>query len=133
VGDILHGSSTFTNVSPEATLSYHPQQDATLYGAFKTGYKSGGYSTPGDLAVPPTVTDANFAFQPEKSSGGEVGFKGLLLERTIQVTSAIYYYKFKDLQESEFDAATLSFSTQNAAAATTKGIESDIYGRLRMI
>jgi iron complex outermembrane recepter protein len=129
IGITLNGSTTFTNTSPEATLSWHPHDETMLYVAYKTGYKSGGYSTPGNLIAPPTATAADFAFRPEKSNGGELGYKGLLLEHTLQITSAIYYYKFKDLQQSEFDSATLSFSTQNAAAATTKGIESDILWR----
>jgi outer membrane receptor protein involved in Fe transport len=126
VGYLLQGSESFSNVSPEATLSWHPRQETTLYGAYKTGFKSGGYSSPSVLAAPATVTAANYAFKPEKASGAEIGFKGRFRDGTVQVTTAIYDYKFKDLQESEFDSATISFSTQNAAVATTRGIESDI-------
>jgi iron complex outermembrane recepter protein len=129
VNDVLSGSQGFNNVSPEATLTWHPQAETTLYAAFKTGYKSGGFSTPANLVAPPTVTVADYSFRPEKSSGGEVGFKGRFLDGSVQFTSAIYDYKFDDLQESEFNSATLNFSTQNAASATTKGVESDLLWR----
>ena len=129
VNDVLSGSQGFNNVSPEATLTWHPQAETTIYAAFKTGYKSGGFSTPANLVAPPTVTVADYSFRPEKSSGGEVGFKGRFLEESVQFTSAIYDYKFDDLQESEFNSATLNFSTQNAASATTKGVESDLLWR----
>ncbi|MDB5483426.1 MAG: tonB dependent receptor family protein [Caulobacteraceae bacterium] len=34
---------TFDNVSPEVTLTWKPTHELTLYGAYKTGYKSGGF------------------------------------------------------------------------------------------
>jgi outer membrane receptor protein involved in Fe transport len=129
VNDILSGSQSFNNVSPEATLTWHPRDETTIYGAFKTGYKSGGYSSPSVLSGPPTQTAASYAFQPEKASGGEVGFKGRFLNGNLQLTSTVYDYKFKNLQESIFNSATTSFTTVNAATATTKGVESDILWR----
>ncbi|WP_352000098.1 TonB-dependent receptor (plasmid) [Sphingobium sp. SJ10-10] len=34
----------FTNFSPEATITYKPVDNLTLYGAYRKGFKSGGYS-----------------------------------------------------------------------------------------
>ena len=42
---------TFDNVSPEATLTWKPNKDLTLYGAYKTGYKSGGFSNSAILST----------------------------------------------------------------------------------
>jgi outer membrane receptor protein involved in Fe transport len=129
VDNVLRGSQHFNNVSPEATLTWHPWDEATIYGAFKTGFKSGGFSTPPNLSGPPTQTAANYAFRPEKATGGEIGFKGRFLGGSLQLTSTIYDYKFKDLQESVSNTATISFTTLNAASATTRGVESDILWR----
>ncbi len=127
-GEVLTGSQVFYNTSPEATFTWHPSRETMMYVAYKSGYKSGGYSGASTLTGNPLTTTANntYGFKPEKSSGGEIGLKGRFLEDTLQVTAAIYDYRFRDLQESIFSAATDSFNVQNAAVATTKGVETEI-------
>lgn len=49
--DIPFAKATYNNVSPEATLTYRPTQKMTIYGAYKTGFKSGGYNPP--IELPP--------------------------------------------------------------------------------
>lgn len=127
-GDVLTGSQVFYNTSPEATLTWHPSRETMVYAAYKTGYKSGGYSGASTLTGNPATTTANntYGFKPEKSNGGEIGVKGRFLDDRLQVTAAVYDYRFRDLQESIFSAATDSFNVQNAAVATTKGVEAEI-------
>ena len=109
------------NTSPEATLTWHPTPDQTLYGAYKTGYKSGGFSYPSVLSV--IYTAANTTFKPEKAQGGEIGYKSFLFNRKLSAEVTVYNYTFSDLQVSSFDAADLSFIVGNAAKARTRGIE----------
>jgi len=114
------------NVSPEVTLSWHPEKTINIYGAFKTGYKSGGVSEASilsfaSLETPPT-------FKPEKSTGGEIGVKGEFLDNRLTLNTDVYYYKFTNLQVSALLTLPLApptFITRNAAAALTEGWEAD--------
>lgn len=109
------------NVSPEATLSWKPSQDLTLYAAYKTGYKPGGVSQP--IVLLESNLTGDLEFGPEKSKGGEVGAKASLLGGNLRLISSIYYYKFSGLQLNTFNSTTTSFFIRNAGAAVTKGFE----------
>jgi iron complex outermembrane receptor protein len=113
-------SLTFSNFSPEVTLSYHVVPELTLYGAFRTGFNSGGFNLAPGLSV---AKPNNASFKQSTVKGGEVGAKGSAAEHQVQYGLTLYYYSYKDLQVSSFDAATFSFPIQNAAAATVRGIE----------
>jgi outer membrane receptor protein involved in Fe transport len=60
VGDRINGAITEHNVSPEVTLSYHLAHSVLLYGAYKEGFKSGGFSEP--AVIPVNATAANQEF-----------------------------------------------------------------------
>lgn len=109
------------NVSPEVTLTWKATPDQTIYAAYKTGYKSGGFSYPSVLT--PIYTSANTTFASETARGGEVGYKALVANRTLRLQLTGYQYTFSNLQESSFDAPTISFIVGNAAKARTRGVE----------
>ena len=111
-----------SNVSPEATLSWHPSESSTLYGAYKTGYKSGGIAVP--TVITPANTPQNLTFKPETVKGGEVGYKNQTGRMRYDLTA--YFYHFDNLQLSSFDSQTVSYAIQNAAGATQKGLEGDL-------
>lgn len=120
-GDYITGKSSDDNVSPEATLTWHPTPDTTLYAAYKTGFKSGGYAQTN--LVTQAFTEDTIRFSPEKVKGFELGAKGRFFDRKLQLTAAAYRYKFSNLQVQTFDAATISNQIRNAASARTTGIE----------
>ncbi len=127
-----------TNFSPEVTVRYKVNPDFNIYGAFKTGYKSGGID---NSALPssnllgfdnPATRDATAAgliFKSETSRGGEIGFKSQLADRTITLNATAYYYVFNNLQVQNFNAVTIQFITANAGQLTTKGIDVDFSWR----
>ena len=122
-GVLLEDRLTEDNWSPEATLTWQPSNDHTLYAAYKTGYKTGG------IAQPAIVTPAdvgNTIFDPEKSKGGEIGYKGFLADRRIRAQVTAFYYKFKGLQLTSFDPERSAYRISNAADVTQKGIEADL-------
>lgn len=108
--------------SPEATLSYRPSEDVNLYGAYKEGFKSGGFvaSITGGFA---RATDISYG--PEHVRGFELGAKARLLDRQLRVNAALYRYSYDDLQVSAFDPVRLTVTTVNAASAVAKGIDID--------
>lgn len=109
-----------SNWSPEVTLTWHPNTDQTLYASYKTGYKSGGLSL--SPVVAKTDTLASVTFGSETAEGFEVGYKAQF-DRRLTITTALYSYRFNDLQRAAYDPPTNSFLIRNAASARTKGAE----------
>jgi outer membrane receptor protein involved in Fe transport len=120
-GERFINSFTNENVSPQVTLSWHAAPNVMLYGAYKTGFQSGGFSTP--ALIPSAATPQNQTFKPEKAYGGEIGAKFSILDRKLTGDVSLYDYVFADLQLTAFDIATTSYFVQNAASATTRGVE----------
>lgn len=112
------------DVSPEATLTWAISDEVTVYGAYKTGYKSGGFST--NTVLSPTATSENLTFDAESSKGFEFGVKSSLLGGALRINATVYRYTFSNLQVSAFDQETTSFQIRNAASARTTGVEIDL-------
>jgi len=114
----------FTNTSPEITVRYRPDQDWTLFAAWRNGFKSGGFNQSG--ASTGASVD-RIDYQPEEAEGYEIGAKFGGSNLTASVTA--YTYKYKNLQVSTFDPGSLSLVVSNAASARIKGIEADVNWR----
>jgi iron complex outermembrane receptor protein len=106
------------NISPELTASWHPVEDATLYGSYKEGFLSGGFNN--NPAASPTQ---DTSFDQETVKGFEVGAKGYLLDHTLQANFAAYTYNINGLQASTAIAAVLQ--VYNVGTARVRGFESD--------
>lgn len=113
----------FDDFSPEATVTYKPTADITAYVAYKTGYKSGGFSNSAILNNFVTLED--FTFGPETVEGFEGGLKTRLADGQLLLNVGAYTYKYSDLQIDFFNAGTFAFTTFNAASARVKGVEVD--------
>lgn len=120
-GTHLIGEFNDDNWSPEVTLSWRPSSYTTLYAAYRSGYKSGGFSTTAVLLRFNTIPQ--LTFDSETADGFEVGYKGRLLDNRLTLTANAYRYKYDNLQRSSLDIATTSFVVRNAAAALVKGFE----------
>lgn len=126
-GDFFDETLSFSNWSPEFTLSWKPQRDVLVYGAFKTGFKSGGFSSADLYQIDATTgqkpSAEQLSFDPEKVKGGEIGMKAMLANRTLRVEAVAYRYTYTGLQVSIFNPATFSVSIANAADARVQGAE----------
>ncbi len=118
---LISADQTFNNWSPEATLTYKPTRDLTIYGAYKTAYKSGGFSNSGILSPSAGIDD--FTFDPEKAAGFEGGVKSMLFDRQLRLNLGLYTYQIKNLQIDFFNSPVFAFSTINAGSARSKGVE----------
>jgi outer membrane receptor protein involved in Fe transport len=107
------------------TLSYKITPDIHLYGAYKTAYKSGGFSNSGIYSAFSTTPKDDLAFDPEKARGFEAGLKTELFDRQLRFNITAYRYKYSNLQVDFFNAPTFAYITINAGAAITKGIETE--------
>jgi iron complex outermembrane receptor protein len=133
------------NVAPEVTLTYQPDDDLTLFAAYKRGYKSGSFS----IATPPTIQNSPFcittdtcqyldnSFGDEKVEGGEVGVKGRLLDRQLSFELAGFHYVYKGLQVGAIEptaaGGTPVVRTVNAGSGKTTGVEFNANFRPRSV
>ncbi|MCB2076728.1 MAG: TonB-dependent receptor [Novosphingobium sp.] len=116
-------SISSSNFSPEATITFTPTDDLTLFASAKQGYKSGSFK----IAVPAVPGEDN-SFGDEKVQGYEVGLKSRLLDRSLLVNLAFYDYYYKGLQVggiSPSDDGVPSIRTVNAGRARTYGVDLD--------
>ncbi|MDE2367859.1 MAG: TonB-dependent receptor [Burkholderiales bacterium] len=123
-GQHINASASENNFSPEATLSWHASRDVMLYGAYKTGYLSGGFSNPGTIGATTSVN--TLKFDAEKVKGYELGAKGSLLDRTLTGSLTAYHYQYSGIPLTSLialDATHITYVTQNAANTIAQGVE----------
>jgi iron complex outermembrane receptor protein len=125
------------NISPELVLTYRMNDDISIYGAYKSGFKSGGIDNntlpTGDLVLlldspDPAVSEAAadvLRFKSEESDGGEIGFRSRLLDQSLQLNMTAYRYVYKNQQVQLFNPAVFAFDTTNAGEFITKGLDID--------
>jgi iron complex outermembrane receptor protein len=109
------GQRTWDAWMPRLEIEYRPAQHSLLYCAVARGYKSGGFNLLG----------TGEQFQPESVWNFELGIKSTQLNRRIRFESAVFHYRYTDLQVNRFEPRTggVSATVTNAAAARIDGIE----------
>ena len=121
VGVPVIANQVFNDWSPEASVTWKPTEDLTIYGAYRTAYKSGGFSNSSALLV--TSRPQDLSFNPEKARGFEIGIKGTLLDNQLRFDLTGYTFLYRNLQIDFFNGQTFAFITTNAGSARTRGIE----------
>ncbi len=125
---LLDDKPDWSNVSPEATLSYQLTDDIMFFASYKSGFKSGGI----DGSFDPNLLGLTFAgipfdaeYDEETVEGFEVGMKSTLLDGTLRLNLTGYSYDYEDMQLSVLEASggLPSLHVLNAAEATLEGIE----------
>jgi iron complex outermembrane receptor protein len=120
----VSAKQTFDNVSPEVTLTWKPSTDVTLYGAYKTGYKSGGFSNSAILST--GTLPGDLEFRPETAKGFEAGVKTTLFDHQLRVDADVFDFLYSNLQVDFFNTPTFNYVTLNAASARTYGVEASV-------
>lgn len=118
---ILAGRFVDENISPEATLSWHPDPNKTIFVAYRTGFKAGGFGLTNPMSVASSIN--SFDFDSEKAKGFELGAKGLFLDNRLRLSIAAFHYKFSNLQVNTYDPAALAYNINNAGELKQSGAE----------
>ncbi len=116
-----YDTKKFTKTTWKLGLDYQASDDNLLYGSVSTGFRSGGFNSgQGPAALQPT-------FNPETVMAFEVGSKNRFADNTIQLNLALFYNKYKGLQEQRqvpVGATTLSI-IENSGKARSYGLEAE--------
>ena len=119
----IQASEEWDEVTWRLGVDHFINDDHFLYGFVATGYRSGGFN----LMSPRATTDVD-TVKPESLTSYEIGYKGTLWDGRVNLTSALYYYDYEDLQVLKSDViegVTLSVY-ENAAEAEAWGLETEI-------
>jgi iron complex outermembrane recepter protein len=142
------GRARFTDFNPRASISWSPNEDHMLYLSYAQGFKGGGFDPRGNATIAPD-TDRNgirsyqeiydfFLFDPETVDSYEIGYRGTFAGGLGRLALTGFYGDYTDVQipgsvgvDANNDGIFESFAgvTTNAAAATFKGVEAEIYAR----
>ncbi|RZL35183.1 MAG: TonB-dependent receptor, partial [Rubrivivax sp.] len=120
-------SRSVKNTSPRLSLEYKASKELKLYTTASRGFKSGGYNIRANTVSFPA---SGRPFEDEELTSLEVGAKAVLDGGRLEINSALFHNKYKNVQLSVFTSYTLPNGTPgffgdftNAGQATLKGGE----------
>jgi iron complex outermembrane receptor protein len=114
-----YDTAKFKKATWRLAVDYQMSDDNLLYGSVSTGFRSGGFNSgQNQAALTPT-------FDPETVTAFEIGSKNRFVDNTVQLNLALFYNKYKGLQEQRqvpAGATTLSI-IENSGEARSYGAE----------
>ncbi len=111
----------WSEVTPQATLRWTPNETQMAYLTASKGFKGGGFQNNASKAFP-----AATPYQPETVTNYEFGYKTELFDRTVRWNTAVFYMDYLNLQVQQTLASCLCNVISNAASANIKGVETDL-------
>lgn len=126
-GALAIDNDSWNDFSPEATISYRPNTDLTVFASYKHGFLSGGFNS---SSVNFSQPNLDLSYRPQTIKGFEAGVKARAADGALLMNAAVYSYKLDDLQVVNFTNATSTI--RNAAAGKVKGVEVDFNYRTPM-
>ena len=123
---------------PSATLKYSLDGGGNIYARWARGFKAGGIVpvvpvSAFDAPQTPEVETAGGVFKGETIDTFELGFHAPLLDRKVQLSAAVFYNDYKDVQVSAHarpQYSTISIAVVNAGSARTYGAEASVTARV---
>ena len=103
----------FEAFQPQASLAKEFSSELTAYASYGRGFRSGGFNAFSDVLIPrPTAAyPVRRIYPKELADNFEVGFKAQLFDKTLYLTGAAYYTKFKNQQYFLFFPPSLEAGT----------------------
>ncbi len=142
--DLSTGSEVFDAVTPTASIGFKANEavlekltplridNGLIYFTYSQGFRGGGFNSLINVQGPPSPDLPGF--DPETLDNFEIGLKTVALENRLTFSLAAFYGLYEDIQVFSTrstgdpnDPSTIMIQTltQNAAEATTQGIEAE--------
>ena len=102
-----------------AELDYDATPDNLLYASFARGYKPGGVNGIHGQAVIPAI------FEPGTNTAFELGSKNFLLDHSLRLNAAAFYYLYRNMQYIENDPIPFDGGMANIPSVHAWGIEGE--------
>jgi iron complex outermembrane receptor protein len=142
----FNGSRTFKKFTPRASVSFKPANNQNIYASFSQGFKGGGFDPRGVGTNAPDLNGngirednevaAFIGFKPEVVDSYEIGYKGSLLDRRLNLAVAAFRADYKDVQIpgsapcASATGPTFCGVTTNAGKARFQGVEVEAAAKL---
>jgi iron complex outermembrane recepter protein len=123
-----HFTAGFHATTPRVVLSWYPVANLTAYASYSQGFRSGFGQQPVVLEAAPGFPPV----KPDKLNNYEIGAKGTVWDGRLSFDSAVYYVKWKDVQQSLsvlYQGASFG-AFVNASSASGVGAEVSATARL---
>jgi iron complex outermembrane receptor protein len=111
---------TFEAWLPKFALNYHLSKGIMPYFIISRGYTSGGFNEYAEFGTP---------YDPEFSWNYELGAKTSWLDNRLRLNAALFYIDRTDMQVDVITRDGYSVYTDNAAKASSKGVEVELMAR----
>ncbi len=116
----INGDETFSDFNQSLDLNWTPTDDVLVYASYKNGFKAGGFDP---LSLNEEIAPVTFNYDEETVDAVEVGLKSTLLDGGMEFNVAVFRSEYEDLQVSLRDPEVQAFFIENAASATSQGVE----------
>ena len=110
--------NSFRGWSPQLSLQYDFPTGGLFYILMSEGHRAGGYNSGG--LNPPSI--ARQTYQPDRLQNFETGAKMRLLDRRLDIRSALFYDVWTDIQTDQFLTSGLPY-TANVGDGRNVGLE----------
>ncbi len=122
--DLADDSFTDREWSGKVGLDYTTEEGTLLYASYSKGYRSGAFNGsaflyPSDVSI----------VDPETLDAYEVGFKSQILDNTVQLNGAVFYYEYSDQQFLNVDSTTAAQTLVSIESSTIAGAELELTAR----
>lgn len=97
-------------VSANAQVNYKPNDDLLIYASYRRGVKSGGYVTGNVDGTPANIRE----YGAETNNAYEIGAKSTLANGRLRLNGAVFYYDYRDLQNTSFIGITNVITNNDA-------------------
>ena len=119
-------SDSWSKFTPKAGLLYRLNDNASAYGTYSVGYRSGGFNGRVD-----SIETATRPYDEETVTNYELGLKSVWLGGSLRVNLAAFYMDYEDKQEElQLPSATSGTGqvtlVTNASTAEIYGLELDV-------
>jgi outer membrane receptor protein involved in Fe transport len=130
-------NSKYTGFKSRAGLTWHPDDNTTIYYLYSQGFRPGGFNRSNSKKVLNLVhgADPQFlepgSYAPDTLTNNEIGYKTTLLDNTLQLNLSAYYMDWKNVQFFLF-APTFGINTTfgiNGPSYNVKGVEAQFAWR----
>lgn len=121
---------------PSVTLKYEIDGGGNVYARWARGFKAGGIVPVVPTSFFPDPINQGGAFRGETVDSYEIGLRAPLADRKIQLTAAVFYNDYRDVQVAAHVSPTfvyaplVSISVVNAGSARTYGAEVGVTARV---
>lgn len=121
---------------PSVTLKYELDGGGNVYARWARGFKAGGIVPVVPTSFFPDPLTQGGAFKGETVDSYEVGLRAPLFDRKVQLTAAVFYNDYRDVQVAAHVSPTfplaplVSISVVNAGSARTYGAELGVTARV---